>query len=87
MTGCERVLRARGELHPDGVVVRLKDLGPAALDVEITAWFETTDFAVFQRIREDVLLGFLEVIEGAGASLAGPAPSLAATHAGGPAKG
>ncbi len=87
LTGCERVLRARGELHPDGVVVRLKDLGPAALDVEITAWFETTDFAVFQRIREDVLLGFLEVIEGAGASLAGPAPSLAATHAGGPAKG
>jgi MscS family membrane protein len=75
LAGFDAVLRGRAELHPEGVVVKLKDLGPTAIDVEIMAWF-VADYATFVGIREDVLLGFLEVVERAGASLAGPPQSV-----------
>jgi MscS family membrane protein len=72
LAGLERVLRGRPELYPDGVVVRLREIGPRSLDVEVMVWFATPSWDEFIRIREEVLLGFLDVIEAAGTSLAGP---------------
>jgi MscS family membrane protein len=65
--------------HPkvwSDVAVALARLGDSSLDVEITAWFITTDGAEFNRLREEVLLGLLEIVEAAGATLAYPTRTL-----------
>ena len=95
--GFERVLRAQSKLWPDDVTVRFIALGAASFDVEVMAWFQTTDWPEFQRIRQDVLLQFMDVVEQAGTTFARPtrmihigsAPPftiegspMAATHAG-----
>jgi MscS family membrane protein len=68
----ERSLRAQPKLWPDSLTVRVMQLASASIDIEINAWFSTTDWAEFQRIREDLLLTFMEIVEQAGASLALP---------------
>jgi MscS family membrane protein len=71
LAGVERALRAQPKLWPDSLTVRLKEITTTSLDVEVQAWF-VTDFPDFQRIRQDLLLGFLELVEGAGTSFAIP---------------
>jgi MscS family membrane protein len=46
--------------------------------VEISAWFVTSDYAEFLRLREDVLLRLLEIVEAAGATLAYPTRTVRA---------
>ncbi len=58
--------------------VALARLGDSSLDVEISAWFVTTDYAEFIRLREDVLLRLLEIVEAAGATLAYPTRTVRA---------
>jgi MscS family membrane protein len=72
LAGIEGVLRAQPKLWPEGVTVRFKEIGPASLNLEVNAWFDTNNWDEFVLIREDVLLAFLRVIEGAGAALALP---------------
>ena len=40
------------------------------------AWFTTTDWNEFLSIRQDVLLAFMKVVEGAGTSFAFPTQTL-----------
>jgi MscS family membrane protein len=72
LAGLERVLREHPKIWPDAVVVRFKELAACSLDIEIMAWFLTSDFGEFQRIRQDILLGFMTVVEAAGTSFAFP---------------
>jgi MscS family membrane protein len=72
LAGVDAALRAQPKLWPDQVTVRLKEITPDALDVEVQAWFTTTDFAEFQGIRQELLLSFMEVVEGAGTAFAVP---------------
>lgn len=72
LAGCERCLRAQPKLWPEGVTVRFKGLGANSIDIEIGAWFETADGDEFMRLREEVLLGFMEVVEHVGTSFASP---------------
>ncbi len=72
MKGFEAAMRAQPSLWPDAVVVRFVSFGSSSLDVEVMCWFITTDFNEFRRIREEVLLGFMEVVEKAGSSFAFP---------------
>jgi len=72
LEGVERILRAHPKIWPDAVVVRFKELAAYSLDVEVMAWFQTSDFGEFQGIRQEVLLGFMDVVERAGASFAFP---------------
>ena len=58
--------------------VALARLGDSSLDVEISAWFVTTDYAEFIHLREDVLLRLLEIVEAAGATLAYPTRTVRA---------
>jgi MscS family membrane protein len=71
LAGMEGVLRAQPKLHPDGLVVRLRAFTERALEVEVQAYFQTTDAAEFQTIRQEVLLGLIEAVERAGSELAG----------------
>jgi MscS family membrane protein len=72
LQGLEEVLRAHARIWPDAVVVRFKELGPSSLDIEVMAWFQTSEWAEFQLIRQEVLLRFMEVVDGAGTSFAFP---------------
>jgi MscS family membrane protein len=74
IAGLERSLRAQPKLWPDGVTTRLSALGTTALEIEVAAWFDTADFAEFQRIREQLLLEFVGVVAESGAVLFAPPP-------------
>jgi MscS family membrane protein len=65
------LLQDHPKVWPD-LSVAFARLGESSLDVEITAWFVTTDGAEFAQLREEVLLDLLEIVEKAGSSLAYP---------------
>ncbi|WP_437878921.1 mechanosensitive ion channel family protein [Sorangium sp. So ce513] len=83
LEGCERALRAHPRLWPDDLVVRFVGIGPASFDVEIMAWFQTTDFGEFRGMRQEVLIEFLEVIRAAGTRLAYPTRTVHVAARGG----
>jgi MscS family membrane protein len=68
----EAALRAHPKVWADTVLVRLSDLKESSINVEVMAWFTTTDWNEFTAIRQELLLRFLEIVEGAGTSLAFP---------------
>ena len=72
LAGWERVLRAHPKIWPDAVVVRFSAFGASSLDIEVMAWFQTTDWGEFQLIRQDILLQFMDVVEQAGTAFALP---------------
>lgn len=72
----ERVLRGHPKIWPDAVVVRFMGFGESSLDIEIMAWFLTQDYGEFQLLRQEVLLGFMEVVERAGSGFAFPTRTL-----------
>ncbi len=76
LEGIEGILRGHPKIWPDAVVVRFKELGTTSLEVEVMAWFQTSDFGEFQLIRQDVLLAFMEVVESAGSSFAFPTQTV-----------
>jgi len=81
LTNIEAVLRDHPKIWPDVVNVRLKALTEEALEVEVMAWFQTSDWNEFLVIRQEVLLDFLRVIEEAGVTLAFPTHTV---HLAGP---
>lgn len=71
-----RVLRAHPKIWPDAVIVRFQQFAESSLDLEVMAWFQTSDFGEFQVIREDVLLSFMDEIDRLGVSIAFPTRTL-----------
>ena len=76
LAGLEGVLRGHPKLWPEGVTVRLKEIGAAGLMLDIGAWFDTKDWDEFMLIREQTLLDFLGVIERAGSRLTTPSQTV-----------
>jgi MscS family membrane protein len=76
LAGVEALLRAQPKATADSVSVRFVALSPSSLDVEAIAVFDTADWAEFQLIRQELLLGFLDVVERAGTSLAFPTQTI-----------
>lgn len=72
----EAILRRHPKIWPDAVVVRFKEFGASSLDIEVMAWFLTSDWSEFQVIRQDVLLDFMAAVERNGSSFAFPSRSL-----------
>ena len=72
LTEVEAALRAQPKIALDGLTVCLRELAQSSLDVEVTAWFGTQDWAEFQRIRQEVLLRLMEIVESVGTRLAFP---------------
>lgn len=72
LRGLEAVLRGHPKIWPDAVVVRFKQFGAFSLDIEIMAWFQTSDWGEFQGIRQEVLLQFMAVVQAAGTGMAFP---------------
>lgn len=76
LTSLERVLRAQPKIWPDELIVRFKQFGDSSLDIEVMAWFQTSDWYEFLAIRQEVYLAFMGVVEAAGASFAFPTRTL-----------
>lgn len=76
LAGLERVLREHPRIWSDTVVVKFKEMAASSLDIEVMAWFRTSDWGEFQAIRQEVLIQFLEVVEKARTSVAFPTRTL-----------
>ncbi|HEY5547889.1 MAG TPA: mechanosensitive ion channel family protein [Gemmatimonadaceae bacterium] len=76
LAGFERVLREHPKFWPDAVVVRFRELAAFSLDIEVMAWFQTEDYGEFQRIRQDILLQFMGVVEQSGTAFAFPTQTV-----------
>jgi MscS family membrane protein len=74
--GVEKILRAHPKLWPDSVVVRFGQFADWSLNVDVMCWFLVKDFDEFRAVREEVLLGFLGVVEQAGSSFAFPTSTV-----------
>ncbi|MFS8066411.1 MAG: mechanosensitive ion channel family protein [Byssovorax sp.] len=85
LEGIERVLRDHPQIWPDAVVVRFKEFGASSLDIEVMAWFTTTEWNEFTLIRQQLLLQFMSVVEEAGSSFAFPTRTLHLAQAPSPA--
>ncbi len=72
VAGLDAMIRAEPKVWPEGITARLSAIGPASLDIECSAWFDTRDFDEFAVIRSRLLLAFLRIVEESGAALAHP---------------
>jgi MscS family membrane protein len=76
LSGFEHILSSHPSIWPDNIIVRLKEFGPSALNIEIMAWFLTTDWNEFQTIRQEVLLSFMDCVQRAGTAFAFPTQTV-----------
>jgi len=81
LEGFERVLRGHPKIWPDAIVVKFKEFGASSLDIEIMAWFQVPAWADFQLCRQEVLLGFMKVVEDAGTAFAFPTRTVHVVNA------
>jgi MscS family membrane protein len=72
LEGCERVLREHPRIWADNIIVRFSEFGASSLDIEVMCWFEVAGYNDFRQARQEVLLGFMAVVEKAGSSFAFP---------------
>jgi len=72
LQGIKALLEAHPKLWRESLSVSVKELVETGMTVEVMAWFKTIDWAEFVAIREELLLGILEVVERAKAELAQP---------------
>jgi MscS family membrane protein len=72
----EKLLHAEQKVVSGTVLVRLAALGSSSLDLEVSAYFQVTDFNEFRVIRERVLLAMLRVVEKANTALAYPTSTV-----------
>jgi len=72
----ERALREHPKIWPDTVVVRFDALGASSLDIEVMAWFQTSDWGEFQLIRQNMLLDVMQIVEQAGTAFAFPTRTI-----------
>ncbi|MBM3984160.1 MAG: mechanosensitive ion channel family protein [Planctomycetes bacterium] len=82
LAGFERVMRGHPHIWPETVVARFASYGESSLDIEVLCWFQTTDYNEFRVCREEVLLGFMEVVEQAGSAFAFPTRTVHVVGAG-----
>jgi MscS family membrane protein len=80
-------LRAHLTAHPavdrtETIRVRFLRLGPFSLDVEIFAYVHAADWNAFLETQQDLLLGFMEIVDQAGCAIALPSQRLHVTGAG-----
>jgi MscS family membrane protein len=76
LAGIEGILRANQALNQSTISVRFSAVTDSALNVEVEAMCETTNYNRFLEVRQALLLAIVEVVERAGSALAHPVRSL-----------
>ena len=74
-------LREHASVHKDEVFVQLSGFGESSFDVDVAAPIETIDATEFAKIRQELLLACMRVVEAQGAKLAVPARNLLSSAA------
>jgi MscS family membrane protein len=72
LAGIEEALARHPRIAPDAPSIRFTELRESALNVEVFAYLATADWGEFTRLRQDLLLRFMEIVEQAGTSFAFP---------------
>lgn len=72
----EAALRAHPKIWPDVMRVNVVGFTESAIRFNIVSWFQTTDLNEFLRIRHDLLLQFVRIVRGHGATFAMPSRIL-----------
>ena len=75
ITQFRELLDTNADLH-EGSTVFLSGLGPSSLDVTLTCFTQTTSFAEFAQIRQDLLLALMGIVEACGCEFAFPTQTL-----------
>jgi len=81
LAGIESLLRDNPRIAKDTISARFVALSDWALNIEIAAMCETTDYNRFMEVRQALLLGIVEVIEKSGGKLAHPVRSIEVSEA------
>jgi MscS family membrane protein len=75
-----KLLYSHPKIETKTVRVRLTEIAGTALNMEVLCYVLTQDFNEFAAVREDLLLRIMDIVEGAGGSLALPAQTLYLTR-------
>jgi MscS family membrane protein len=76
LEGFEQTLRSHPQVWTENVAVRFIGFGASSLDIEVMSWFTTPSWDEFKVIRQQVLIGFMEVVEKAGTAFAYPTQTI-----------
>jgi MscS family membrane protein len=71
-----KLLYSHERIIPDTPRVRFINFGAFSLDIEVLAYANTTDWAEFLGIREDIFLRIMDIIETSGSGFAFPSQTL-----------
>ncbi|HVV85478.1 MAG TPA: mechanosensitive ion channel family protein [Kofleriaceae bacterium] len=72
----EATLRAHPLIWPDAVTVRFIGFGASSLDIDVMAWFQLNDWNQFTALRQELLLRFMEIVEGRTGGFAFPTTTV-----------
>jgi MscS family membrane protein len=71
-----KLLAAHPMIDPDPARVRFVGFGASSLELEIFAYVRTSDFNEFLKVREDVYLRIMDVVNSSGTGFAFPSQTL-----------
>jgi len=71
-----KLLYRHERIIPDTPRVRFINFGAYSLDIEVVAYVNTTDWAEFLGIREDIFLRIMDIIDASGSGFAFPSQTL-----------
>jgi MscS family membrane protein len=71
LSGIDRVLRNSEEVEPSTARVRFIGFGPASMSFEIFAYTRESNYEVFLRVQETLLLAVMDVVDAAGVGFVG----------------
>lgn len=72
----KNALATHSLVRKEEISVRLTAIGEASYDIEIATALETLDGELFAKVREELLMKYVEIVEQAGAKIAVPAREL-----------
>jgi MscS family membrane protein len=76
LSGVERALRDHPKVWPEEINVVFTDIAEWSLRIEVTAWFQVIRLIDLSRIRQELLLRFMDIVEQQGTAFAYPAHAV-----------
>lgn len=76
LAGLTQLLRDDERVDPDPARVRFVGFGAFSLDLEVFAYIKTSDWAEFLRIRQELLLEIMNVVDASGSGFAFPSQTI-----------
>jgi MscS family membrane protein len=76
LTAIQKVLSGNSKVENKTIRVRLTELTPSSINIELVCYILTQDFNEFAAVREEVLLQIMNLVEDSGTSLASSSQTL-----------